>query len=155
MFARSAIIFVFFALCGFVAAFPPACVLGAVITQKDLSDFGTLCGSSSNAVQKQIVKLCEGDSDAGLKSFKAACSDAGYDINLIDTNTSSSSSATSTASSTGSLTTSKSSPTSASGSGLSPSNTSSPSSEPNAGSLHKADSMFVALVVAIIGAIAL
>ncbi|KAF3491988.1 uncharacterized protein GIQ15_01505 [Arthroderma uncinatum] len=152
MFARSALVFVFFALCGLVAAFPPACVIGAVNTQNVPGDFDTVCGSASNTVQKQIVKFCKEDVDSGLKTFKTICSDAGHDIKLIDTNTSSSSeSSTSspTASSTGSKTTSGSTPTSTSGSG------SAPSSTHNAGSFNKADSVFVALVVAIVGAIAL
>ncbi|KAK2806399.1 hypothetical protein FQN49_008804, partial [Arthroderma sp. PD_2] len=117
MFAKSALVFLFFALCGLVAAFPPSCVVGAVNTQDVPGDFETICGSANKSVQKEVVKFCKGNAEAGLKTFKSICSDAGHDIKLIDTNTSSSSSGSSTASSTGSMTTSDSSPTPTSGSG--------------------------------------
>ncbi|EFQ98839.1 hypothetical protein MGYG_01854 [Nannizzia gypsea CBS 118893] len=141
-------------------ASPPPCLLGAVNTQGHPGDFETLCGDGSTRVNKDLVKLCGNDYKEALKGFTDACGEAGYKIHLTPISSSSSSSPSHTASSTGSMTTSVVSPTSTSGSGSSPSSGmgSSPSSTAppnNVGALQKADSMFVALVVAIVGAIAL
>ncbi|EGD93979.1 hypothetical protein TESG_01507 [Trichophyton tonsurans CBS 112818] len=185
MLAKSALVFLFLALCGVVAALPPACLLEAVSAGGHPGDFEVLCGSGSETVQREIAKQCGKESKDALASYKQSCGEAGFKITLIHANTTSSSSPSQTSSGsgpmtgtmtgsmtvsvTGSMTSSVVSPTSGSGSrpssgsgskpgsgtGLLPTSTSPPYTESNVGSLQKADSVFIALVFAIVGALAM
>ncbi|EFE39842.1 GPI anchored cell wall protein, putative [Trichophyton verrucosum HKI 0517] len=172
MLARSVLAFLFLALCSVVAALPPACLLEVVSANGHPGDFDTLCGSGSDGVQKEIAQKCGSNTKEALQSYKQSCGEAGFKITLIHANTTSSSSPsqTSSISGSGSMTTgSGTAPTSGSGSrpssgsgskpssgmGSSPTSTSPPYTESNVGSLQKADSVFIALVFAIVGALAM
>ncbi|KAK2739125.1 hypothetical protein FQN57_006691 [Myotisia sp. PD_48] len=149
---KSALIIAILALCNLVAAFPPACLVGAVNTQPKPADLKTICGSANVKVQNELVKICGDTLDDGLDAFKNVCAEAGYQIKLIDT-------ATISPSGTGSVRptgTGSGSPTTT-GEGESPSgsgNGPSPTESGNAGHVNKYDSMLMAIALGLVGAAA-
>ncbi|DAA73740.1 TPA_exp: putative GPI anchored cell wall protein [Trichophyton benhamiae CBS 112371] len=157
MLARSVLAFLFLALCSVVAALPPACLLEVVSSGGHPGDFDHLCGSGSDGVQKEIAQKCGSSTKEALQSYKQSCGEAGFKITLIHANTTSSSSPsqTSSVSGSGSRPSSGSGSKPSSGMGSSPTSTTPPYTESNVGSLQKADSVFIALVFAIVGALAM
>nr|OQO26611.1 hypothetical protein B0A51_06673 [Rachicladosporium sp. CCFEE 5018] len=93
-----------------VAAAPPACLLAAVNTCPDPSDFKSIC-SSPDTVTSYILKNCGDNAQTALSAFEGLCKNAGQTV-LISTSSSSSASDFSTASSSASSTASGASATS-------------------------------------------
>ncbi len=64
-----------------LADVPPACLLSAVNTQDNPTDFSSLCGDEATDVQKAINSLCTSTNKSAAQSaFIATCSSAGSSV---------------------------------------------------------------------------
>ncbi|KAK2793580.1 hypothetical protein FQN52_001167 [Onygenales sp. PD_12] len=138
MFASKSIFFIaMLALFNIALAAVPGCMLGAVNTQKNPGNMKAVCASEK--VQEQIYELCAEDKvDDALKAFSKACSEAGQEVSIIKKPGASPSGTGSAPQPTGS-------------DGATPTGSGSEPTSTNAGFVHKADSLTVAAVVAIVG----
>ncbi|RDI85312.1 hypothetical protein Vi05172_g4692 [Venturia inaequalis] len=83
-------------------AAPPPCLMAAVNTQPNPSDFKSICGDNASMVQKQIESVCKGDDlTAALASFADTCRTNGVAVPPVAPS-SSTTSGTSSSSSSGS-----------------------------------------------------
>ncbi|QDS76411.1 hypothetical protein FKW77_004067 [Venturia effusa] len=72
-------------------ATPPPCLLAAVNTEPDPSNFKSICGDHASDVQKQIQSVCKGDdATAALTSFADTCKDNGVTVSSASSSSSTS-----------------------------------------------------------------
>ncbi|KXT04181.1 hypothetical protein AC578_53 [Pseudocercospora eumusae] len=110
MFARASTVFAILALTAqVVVATPPACVIAAVNTQDDPSNFKTVCGASE--VQQYMSSKCGNNLDAAQSYFSDYCKANDAPVASVSSSshsaTKSSSGASHSATSTGSATSSE------------------------------------------------
>ncbi|KAJ9196987.1 hypothetical protein DTO166G4_2584 [Paecilomyces variotii] len=133
MFAsKSTLFFSFLALCNFVAAETPGCLLSAVGNQSDPSDLASLCGPQSGKLQTLITKKCDDTAQVAMQAYSSICSSAGHKVVITSSKAESTTeSKTASASGTGAASTgfvTKTSSATATGSSTSQSGSSSTSS---------------------------
>ncbi|KAL1849093.1 hypothetical protein Plec18167_006871 [Paecilomyces lecythidis] len=81
MFASKSTLFVsFLALCNFVAAETPGCLLSAVGDQSNPADLASLCGANSGALQTLITKKCDDTAPIAMKAYSSICASAGHKV---------------------------------------------------------------------------
>ncbi|MCJ1350927.1 MAG: hypothetical protein MMC33_000909 [Icmadophila ericetorum] len=97
---RLTFLFAFFALTvQLVVGGNPACLLGAINTEPDPTDYGTVCGQDASKVESQIQSLCGNNVGAAMTAFSSICAAAGKTVAPFSTtSTASGSQGTNTAS---------------------------------------------------------
>jgi len=98
MFSKSAIVFAFMAVAKLAVATPPACILGAMSSQPDPTDFATICsGKVATGVQSYLSSNCGSSSSDAQKYFADTCKSAGHAVSAVSASSSAASSAASSA----------------------------------------------------------
>ncbi|KAL8849959.1 MAG: hypothetical protein Q9221_005065 [Calogaya cf. arnoldii] len=84
MFAKSTLLAALFAASTKLvsAAVPPGCLIAAINTQADPSDFGLICGSDSGKVKSAISSTCNSAEyeKAAMAAFQEICKSMGKTV---------------------------------------------------------------------------